>query len=230
MEQLKQILLFIHITCGTLALLAGPIAMLNQNGNNLHRKSGKIFFYAMTIVFFTAIYLSVAGNIPFLFLIAIFSYYNIVVGYRALYLKKLGSGQKPELFDWSITILTTLFHAALLVWGIVVLFIQGDNFGIVASIFGILGGLGNYREYLHYIKGYTTKNGWLYVHISGMLGGYIATLTAFLVNVVTFQPSFVLWLAPTVVIVPYMIYVSQKFRKKFNKGIAAKELVTLKID
>ncbi len=230
MELLKHITLIIHITFGTMALLTGPVAMLNQNGNNLHRISGKIFFYAMTVVFFTAIYLSVAGNIPFLFLIAIFSYYSIVVGYRALHLKKLGNGQKPRLFDWAITIFTTLFHFALLVWGIVVLFFQSNNFGIVALIFGALGGLGNYREYRHYTVGYKEKNRWLFVHITGMIAGYIASATAFLVNVVTFQPSFVLWLAPTVVIVPYMIYVSRKFRKKFNKGIAAKELVTIKID
>ena len=230
MEPFNQLILIIHIIAGGISLVSGPIAMLNQTGNKLHRISGKTFFYAMTVIFVSAIYLSIIHNLLFLFLIAIFSYYNIAVAYRALYLKKLGKGQKPRILDWSITIITTLFHAALIIWGIKTVFVDGQSFGIVALIFGTIGGLMNLRDYNHFNKGYKEKNGWLFVHISGMIGGYIAAVTAFLVNVVSFQPSFVLWLAPTVLLVPFMIYTMKKFRRKFNKGTSVENIVSLKID
>lgn len=230
MEEAAHIILIIHIICGSVALLSGPIAMLNQTGNSLHRVSGKIFFYAMSVVFVTAIYLSTVHRILFLFLIAIFSYYNIVVAYRALYLKKLGKGQKPMLLDWIITIITSVFHTGLIAFGIYALFILNESFGIVPIIFGTIGGLMNIRAFKHYIKGYREKNDWLVVHITGMIAGYIASTTAFLVNVVTFQPSFVLWLIPSVVFVPYMYYTIYKFKNKFKKGKEVNELARIEIN
>ncbi|MEP7264136.1 MAG: hypothetical protein ABI772_06555 [Bacteroidota bacterium] len=229
MEEAAHIILIVHIICGSIALLSGPVAMLNQTGNNLHRLSGKLFFYAMSVVFVTAIYLSIVHHLLFLFLIAIFSYYNIVIAYRALYLKKLGNGQKPKLIDWIITIITSVLHGSLIVWGIYVSFIMGQSFGSVAVIFGSIGGLMNIRAFKHYINGYREKNDWLIVHISGMIAGYIAATTAFLVNVITFQPSFILWLAPSVIFVPYIIYTTRKFKKKFNKGKQVSELARIEI-
>lgn len=226
---IHSIILFIHIACGSMALIAGPLAMVNQNGNRLHRQSGKTFFYSMTIVFISAVYLSITGNNMFLFLIAFFSYYNIVTGYRALYLKQLGRGQKPRKLDISITCLTALFHIGLIAWGAEVFLVENASFGIVALVFGVLGAAGNLRDYRHYRKGYSEKNGWLFVHISGMTGGYIAALTAFLVNTVSLQPSYILWLGPTVIFVPVIIYTSSKFRKKFKKGSEVNDLATLKI-
>lgn len=229
MDQFTYIILIVHIIAGSLSLISGPIAMMNQTGNNLHRTSGKIFFAGMTTVFVTAIYLSIVHELLFLFLIAVFSYYSIFIGYRTLYLKKLGKGQKPQLIDWSVTLLTTAFHLGLLVWGFIITVIQKESFGITALVFGTLGLAGNYRDIRHYIKGYKEKNGWLFVHITGMIGGYIAASTAFLVNTVHFQPSFILWLAPTIVFVPFMIYTTKKFRSKLSKGKNLNEVASVKL-
>ena len=229
MEEIKQFILLIHIINGGLALLTGPIAMFNQNGSRLHRLTGKIFFISMTVVFVSSIYLSIYDNIPFLLMIGVFSYHSIAVGYRALYLKKLGNRQKPRPLDWFISITTTLFNSCMLIWGINYYFFLKELFGVVAMVFGSIGLMGNYQVIKRYISGYKEKNGWLYIHISGMIGGYIATTTAFLVNVVTFQPSFVLWLAPTVVFTPVIIYTTTKFRRKINKGKRVEELATVKI-
>jgi uncharacterized membrane protein len=225
---MKNIILIIHIICGSIALLSGPVAMLRQDGKLLHRISGKIFFYAMTIVFITAVYLSVADQLIFLLLIAVFSYYNIVAAYRALYLKRLGRGQKPEVMDWTILCITSVFHLALLVWGSERL-ISGNSFGIVALVFAVIGLLTNLRECRTFTKGYKEKNGWLYAHITGMTGGYIASLTAFLVNVVSFQPAFILWIAPTVVFTPFIIYTIGKFRRKIKSGRKMSDLSELRI-
>ncbi len=230
MEQIKQYLLLMHIINGGLALLTGPIAMFNQNGNRLHRLAGKIFFISMTVVFVSSVYLSIYENIPFLLMIGVFSYHSIAIGYRALYLKKLGNGQKAVTLDWFISITTTIFNICMLIWGINYYFLQQESFGIVAMAFGSIGLWGNYQVIKRYISGYQGKNGWLYIHISGMIGGYIAATTAFLVNVVTFQPSFVLWLAPTIVFTPVIIYTTSKFRKKLKKGKRLEELAIIKIN
>jgi uncharacterized membrane protein len=228
MESMKSILLFIHITCGSIALLSGPVAMLRQDGKSLHRISGKIFFYTMTIVFLTAVYLSITDQLIFLLLIAVFSYYNIVSAYRALYLKRLGHGQKPALMDWMILCITLVFHSGLLAWGVERL-MSSQSFGIVALVFAMIGLLTNLREYRTFTKGYREKNGWLYSHITGMIGGYIASLTAFLVNTVSFQPAFILWIAPTLVFTPFIIYTISKFRKKIKSGKKMGDLSELRI-
>ena len=68
------------------------------------------------------------------------------------------------------------------------------------------------------------------IHISGMIGGYIAAATAFLVNVVHFQHAFVLWLTPSAIFVPVIFYTIRKFRKKIKSGTQVEELVTIKIN
>ena len=62
-----------------------------------------------------------------------------------------------------------------------------------------------------------------------MIGGYIATVTAFLVNVVQSNYPVLLWLSPTVILVPFLFYTARKFINKFNKGKRVEELVTIKI-
>lgn len=141
MELLNRIIMIIHIIAGIISLTSGPVAMLNQNGNRVHRISGKAFFYSMTVIFISAIYLSIVHQQLFLFLISIFSYYQIATAYRALYLKKLNRGQKPKSIDWGITVTTTLFHAGLIIWGMKTVFVDGQSFGIVALVFGVVGGL-----------------------------------------------------------------------------------------
>lgn len=228
MEIINQYLLGIHIASGMLALVSGPVAMLNQTGNQIHRLSGKIFFYAMTVVFVTAVYLSIYKNIPFLLMIAVFSYHNIVIAYRSLYLKKLGNGQNATTLDWVVSITTAIFNLSLLLWGIYTTVVLKNSFGIVALVFGGFGFRNTILEIRRYTKGNKGKNDWLFHHIGGMIGGYIAALTAFLVNVVEFEPQFVLWLAPTVVFTPVIIFTIGKFKKKFNKGKEVTDLAKVK--
>ena len=230
MDQLRHYLLLIHILTGGLALTTGPIAMMNQNGNNTHRLAGKIFFYSMTVVFLTSVFLSIYDNIPFLLMIGVFSYNSIALGYRALYLKKLNAGQKAQPIDWFISITTIIFNIGLIAWGINFFFLLKESFGIIGILFGSFGLSTNLRAIKRYRIGYKTKNGWLFIHISGMIGGYIATTTAFLVNVVHFQPAFVLWLAPSVVFVPVIFYTISKFTKKIKSGKQVEEMVTVTID
>lgn len=57
-----------------------------------------------------------------------------------------------------------------------------------------------------------SKTLWLRQHIGMMMGTYIATITAFIVvNVNDFKPAWLLWLAPTAILVPLMIYWTKKY-------------------
>ena len=65
-------------------------------------------------------------------------------------------------------------------------------------------------------KNLTHKNYWLLAHIGGMLGSYIGAFTAFIVNNGNHIPAspIVLWLGPTVLLVPFMMYELNIHKKK----------------
>jgi hypothetical protein len=219
MDLLFKIILAIHIGGGTASLLAGLVALIVRKGRNTHRLAGKIFFWGMTIVFITAIYMSIAHNIPFLFMVGFFGYQLVLSGYRALHYKKLFRGQPVKPLDWAIIITAGIVDAAMIGWGIIQVYVFNNSFGIVAIVFGITGLSFVFRDYYHFKKGSLDKNTWLYKHISGMIGGYIAAITAFsVVNFSNDVPVLLVWLAPTALGTPLIIGFTISYKKKFSKG------------
>ena len=216
-EQLFTGILYTHIVAGGLALLVGPIAMFNQDGGKLHRKSGIIYFYSMMVIFVSSIILSIVRENWFLFMVGIFSCYLVLTGYRALKLKMLHRGQKAEKIDWFILIISLIAGRGLIAMGVWMFWSQGNSFGLVPFIFGGVMMSGVKEDYQRFTVPPTEKNHWLLKHIVGMMGGYIATLTAFLVQNVNTDPSFIAWLAPTVILTPVIIYSTNKIRKGKSK-------------
>lgn len=206
-----------HILSGSLALLFGPIAMFNQDGGPLHRFSGKIYFWSMMTIFVTSIVLSVLRQNLFLFMVGIFSCYLVLTAYRALSLKLLHKGQKAAAIDWVILILSALAGSGLLAMGLWLIAVKGNLFGLVPFTFGSILMLGVKSDYKRFTVPPEKKNHWLIKHIAGMMGGYIATLTAFLVQNVRFEPGFVGWLLPTVIISPFIAITVRKFQKGRGK-------------
>ena len=49
---------WVHITCGMIAIIAGGVALFSPKGSWLHRRSGVVFFGAMTVMTGTAVYLA----------------------------------------------------------------------------------------------------------------------------------------------------------------------------
>lgn len=45
-----QLTLIVHITAGAIALLAGYVALFSPKGERVHRKSGMLFVYSMTVM------------------------------------------------------------------------------------------------------------------------------------------------------------------------------------
>lgn len=223
MALLITLLLLIHIAGGFTALISGFIAAITQKGGPAHRKSGKTYFWGMTTVFVTAITLGMLKENWFLFMVGFFSYYMVVRGYRILYLKKLGGGQLASPLDWGIATTAILFGAALVTSSLV----QGfSSFNPVPFVFGALSISFAIKDVQLFRKGPSSRQHWLYVHIAGMGGGYIATWTAFLVTNIYFLPPVLVWLAPTVIGSICIGLTIRKYRKQAAAPRAAHTLTT----
>jgi hypothetical protein len=194
MKTFIAVLLVLHIIGGFTALITGFIASVTAKGGRRHRQSGRIYFWAMTVVFITATVIGVATGKMFLFLTGFFSYYLVVRGYRILYLKKLGAGQSARWLDWSVAAIALTFGVSLIGWSI---FGEAQNFAAVPFVFAVICLIFSGRDVLLFLKGPKQKNHWLFGHITSMGAGYIATWTAFVVTNVHFLPPVVVWLAPS---------------------------------
>lgn len=92
----------------------------------------------------------------------------------------------------------------------------------VLIVFGSLCVVMGIRDLMHYIRHFQHKkpapNTWLIKHIGMMTGSYIATMTAFLVvNMQGFRPEWLVWLAPTFVLTPLMIYYQRREMKRLQR-------------
>jgi uncharacterized membrane protein len=211
MEQTLRIILILHIVSGFLSLLAGCLSILSPKGKKLHRASGKVFFYGMLGVTVSALIISIAKNNSFLLMIAIFSGYQAITGYRAIQNKSL----QPAWYDWVILVISTVNTFFMIYSMNLVLMVFG---GI--SCFQVIG---HFRENLLLLRG--KKLGplsWLKRHIGMMMGAYIAAITAFVVvNAGWFAspyiPQWLPWLLPSVILGPLIGFYIRKHTGKSRK-------------
>ena len=220
MEQLTNQLLIIHIAAGFISLVTGLISILSLKGGKIHKKSGKIYFYSMTIVFVTAIIIANYRFNRFLFLIAFLSYYSVFAGVRKLRLKNLHKNQKPKWYDWTAGIFNGIANLFFIGLGIYYSIENGFfSGGALLSVgFGIGGLLISYVNLKPFIIKPNKSYHWYLSHIGNMLGGYIATSTAFLVTIngkfEIINPSLGFAL-PSIIGVPLIVYWIKKTEKKY---------------
>jgi hypothetical protein len=170
----------------------------------------------MTVIFITGVYISLfKGNI-FLFLIAIFTYYAACIAYRALRLKQLNISQKPKFIDWALDIIAGITFIGMIVFAIYYYFNSATSNFIIPLVFGIMGVLGVYRNINRLIQKPKATMLWLKVHIGNMCGSYIGAITAFVVNQSEHipLPQVVLWLGPTIIIVPIIVSETRKVKSE----------------
>jgi uncharacterized membrane protein len=89
MESLANLLIIVHIAGGTIALIAGGGAIISVKTVKFHKGFGRWYFYGMSAVFISAILIAVMKGLTFLFIIAFFSYFLDVMGYRSLSHKRI---------------------------------------------------------------------------------------------------------------------------------------------
>lgn len=221
MERIIHILLIIHIAAGTISLISGLLAILLRNRVKVHRPLGKTYFWAMTVIFVTAVFISIAHSNVFLFCVAFFTYYACLTAYRSLHLKKLHLDQKPLIWDWLIEVFFGLMNVAFVMFGTYLFFGGNTSFGIISLVFGLFGLRGNYMTILRLRKKLVYRNYWLLAHIGGMMGSYLGAITAFVVNNSARipLPAVFLWLGPTAFLTPLIIFEIKKHQGKAGKFV-----------
>ncbi len=207
MVQFIHYVVILHVIAGSLALLFGAIAFGLRKRTPKHKPFGRAYFWCMTVIFVTGVFLSIVKGILFFFLIAVFTYYSTIVAYRALKLKNLHLGQKPEKLDWFIEIAAGITFIGMIIFGMVMFINTGNLGGSIPFVFGSFGLAGVYKNCKYFLKGPFKPNSWLKIHLGNMMGSYIGAITAFLVNQtdkIHINPLF-LWFGPAAVIVPFII-------------------------
>lgn len=214
-ESFFRIMLWLHIAGGTSSLIMGLGAMLTTKGSKVHRTFGKIYFWSMTAVFVSALVLAIGHQKTFLLMVAFFSYYFTVRGYRILYLKNIGSSQKAGWVDWMISIVAGTFILFLMMWGTYSI-IQHETMGIVALVFGGIG-ISFLVQDVKQFRRKPEKMHWLYGHISSMGASYISAFTAFVVVNISI-PGFgwLLWILPSIVGGSLIGRTIRKYKLKFE--------------
>lgn len=203
-------LLMLHIVAGCTAVLTALMAIFAKRLDVAHRwhvYSGRIYFWAMGAIFVTAIPMSLLHPNLFLFLISIFSFYFALRGWR---LAKNRRGT-PQRMDWTTAVVMSGTALVMIVYGIYML-IHTNTQGITLLVFGLFGAYSSSRDINRLRAGGLRGQARIAEHLSSMMGATIATLTAVLVTNVTFQPAFVLWLGPAVLITPLVFRWNRQLR------------------
>ena len=112
-----RVLLTLHISCGVVGFVCAPVALATAKGAKVHRRFGKIYFWAMAGVAVTALIFSVALPVYFLAMVAVFSFYSAFAAYRVLYLKGRYKGARPKAVDWMAAVVTVLSSLLLFLMG-----------------------------------------------------------------------------------------------------------------
>ncbi|HCS21544.1 MAG TPA: hypothetical protein DIW47_13455 [Bacteroidetes bacterium] len=213
MKSLFQFFLILHIIGGTLGLLSGTINILMKKGNKRHKQNGKLFVYGMLTAGFSSLVLALLHPNIFLFMTGVFTLYMVGTGSRYIRLRLVGINQKPKLLDWSLTI-SMLFGGIFLISQGIYFLLNSTLFGWVYVTFGLFGFLFVKGDLDNYMGKFRFKNYWLLAHVSRMTGGYIASVTAFLVvnthHLPVPLPLVFIWLFPSLIIVPFIIIWTKK--------------------
>jgi hypothetical protein len=226
MQTLIKFLIFSHVAAGAISLISAPISMGVAKGGKAHRIAGKVFFWSMVYIFVSALVLGTYHWKPFLLMVSVLSFYLVYSGYRTLYQKQIHLGRGVMWYDWTVAAACGVFMLAFLVWSID-LMVNGTN--AILIIFFSMGGLFSIiKEVKRYITKSDQKHGWLFNHIGRMVGGFIAAVTAFSTNVLTFLPGLAQWLWPTLIGTPLIIYWIRTYRKRLDGGARLSDLVELK--
>lgn len=156
----------------------------------------------------TALPLSFIGDqvLLLLLLVAILSGYLAFAGWR----EAVRPRSSYAWADRTASIIMIVAAATMLAWGALAL-VRGKSGGIVLLLFGVIGMLlavNDLRRIAHPAVGADR----IAVHMARMMGAMIAVITAFLVVNVRFSPSWVIWIAPTMVLTPLIALWSKRVR------------------
>ncbi|HSK14511.1 MAG TPA: hypothetical protein VK907_14920 [Phnomibacter sp.] len=218
MESLFGIFLVVHILSGSVGLLMGSLAMMLKKGSDLHKLMGRIFLMAMTGIFISSLYMSIAIQNWFLLCIGFFSFFLAASGYRILSLKPVKAFEHPASLTDHIIAWFGMAAGVGMMGLAVLLFSRSNSFGIVPSVFGVISFLLAYRGYRSFGKSPSSKDHWVRSHGLRMGGAFTAMVTAFVVVNIQIGMQWILWLLPTTIIIPLTMRQVRSFLRPVAKG------------
>ena len=205
---MDKLLLALHIAAGNLALLAAAGAVIAPKGGRAHVWAGRAFTVGMTTIFLTAVPLALLRPSLFLLLIALFNFYLVAVGW----LRARNRKGVPTRAEWGLTIAMIVTALGMGVRGAMML-AGGNSMGTVLVAFAGLGGYLAWRD-LQGLRAQRFRGAErIASHLRRMLGGTIGAITAFAVTNVRIEPEFVVWLVPSLVLSPVVVYWSRRVRR-----------------
>jgi len=226
METAIRVTLWIHVLAGTLALVVAPVALLTVKGGPTHRRWGKVYFWAMAVVAATAVVVGLWKGLLFLMLVAVFSFYAALSGYRVLFRKRPDLGQRASTLDWTAAGIALMASAALVALGILRPTPTFQNLSTVAIVFGGIGLSLSGLDVWRFLSPPADKRAWWYRHMANMIGSYIAAVTAFSVVNLTPLPMTLRWLWPTMIGTPAIAVWILYYKRRFNKPKAEASPIT----
>ena len=200
-----QYLLFTHIIAGSISLIAAVLAVLSSKGKKLHILSGRTYFWGMAIIFLTAIPMSIVSANIFLFLVAIFSFYLAYAGMRFARNRK----GIANFFDW-VAIGLMVLSGVIMLFLATNYFMNSNSQYITLAVFGFIAISLGYADFKSYRNKSAIGKQRIARHLTNMLAGTIAVITAVLVTNVNIEPVFILWILPTIIITPIIFWWNRK--------------------
>lgn len=199
------ILLSIHILAGSVALVSAALALSTEKGKKFHVLIGKAYFWSMVIIFLTAIPMSIITGNVFLFLIAIFSFYLAFSGMRFAK-NRTGVPTRVDLIAVNF-----MFLSGVGMWILaIIFFIDNDSQFITLTVFGFLALFLGYGDFQTFKDQTAIGKERIAKHLTNMMGGTIAVVTAVLVVNPPTNPEWVWWILPTVLITPVIFWWNKK--------------------
>ena len=203
---LRDVLLVAHVAGGTVALLSlGPAVVLSR-GSGLrvgpgHRRAGQVYVWGMVVALASAYPLALLLPSMFLGGVALFTTFLVASGWRWI---RRGSDGTVGL-GRGLAVGMLVAAVGMVVVGVRQL-AGGDGLGVALLMFAGIGGALAVEDLRALGDGRPERRRRVALHLGRMLGGAIATLTAVLVVNVETEPVWLGWIAPTVLIVPMIVW------------------------
>lgn len=218
---LALILLVIHITAGSIALLTAFVALVTAKGGVIHIRAGRVYAIGMTVIFLTAVPLAALGANVFLLLIAFFSFYLVFAGLRFA----RNRSRRAQPVDWIAVAIMGLTGLGMWAYA-VVLGLSGSGQWVTMLAFGSIAVALSVADGLFFIQGrsaYRRPAAYRRIqrHLTNMMAGTIATVTAVMVVNVSLNPVWLPWLLPTIVITPLIVWWNVKTALQARRRPAA---------
>ena len=208
-----DLLLIFHIAAGSVALATAAVALLTIKGGTHHVRAGRVYAAAMALVCVTALPLAVLGSDVLLLLVAVFSFYLVFAGWRFA----RNAGGRPRAVDWIAVAAMGLTGLGMWAYG-AVLFLRGDSQWVTLAAFGFIAAALSAVDLRYHRAPARSGRRRIARHLTNMLAGTIATVTAVVVVNVDTQPAWLAWILPTIFITPLIAWWNRRVLRGLDRS------------